>query len=123
MIRTAPFNHRGKTVYIRNKLNDRVKVSPEGRVPIVFDRLPSNKLEMVDFDDNVIISNIGYYDPQAARVYITGLSVQNTMNANNYIKVFGIPANQSAIESKFQNILRFDDVESNIRAIAIQSKV
>ena len=123
VIKTAPFNHGGKTVYIRNKLNDRVKVSPEGRVPIVFDRLPSTKLEMVDFDDNVIISNIGYYEPQAGRVYITGLSVQNTMNANNYIKVFGIPANQSAIESKFQNILRFDDVESNIRAIAIQSKV
>ena len=78
---------------------------------------------MVDFDDNVIISNIGYYEPQAGRVYITGLSVQNTMNANNYIKVFGIPANESAIDSKFQNILRFDDVESNIRAIPIQSKV
>ena len=123
VIKTAPFNHRGKTVYIRNKLNDRVKVSPEGRVPIVFDRLPSNKLEMVDFDENVIVSNIGYYDPQSGRVYITGLSVQNTMNANNYVKVFGIPANQSAIESKFQNILKFDDVESNIRAIPIQSKV
>ena len=123
VIKTSPFNHNGKTVYIRNKLNDRVKVSPEGRVPIVFDRLPSTKLEMVDFDDNVIISNIGYYDPQAGRVYITGLSVQNTMNANNYIKVFGIPANQSAIESEFQNILNFDDAESNVRAIAIESKV
>ena len=123
VIKTAPFNHNGKTVYIRNKLNDRVKVSPEGRVPIVFDRLPSTKLEMVDFDDNVIVSNIGYYEPQAGRVYITGLSVQNTMNANNYIKVFAIPANQSAIESEFQNILNFDDAESNVRAIAIESKV
>jgi hypothetical protein len=123
VIKTSPFNHEGKTVYIRNKLNDRVKVSPEGRVPIIFDRLPSTKLELVDFDDNVIVTNIGYYEPQLGRVHITGLSVQNTMNANNYIKIFAIPANQSVIESAFQNILNFDDTESNVRAVPIESKV
>ena len=123
VITSTFFSHEGKTCFIRNKLTDRVKVSPEGRVPIVFDRLPSNKLEIVDVDGNVIVSNIGSYDPDKGVVSIQALRIDSVLSNSNYVKVFGIPANQSAIASKFSNILQYDDNESNVKAVVVQSRV
>lgn len=123
VIKSSLFRMNGKTVYIRNKLTDRVKVSPDGKVPIIFDRLPSEKLEVVDVDNNVIVSNIGSYDPALGTVMISSLTVESVLSANNYIKVFGIPANESAIESKFNNILRYDESESIVKAVTVTAKV
>ena len=100
-----------------------MKVSPAGRVPIVFDRLPSTKLEMVDVDGNIVISNIGSYDPTNGTVTILGLDVQSTLNSNNYIKVFATPANQSVIESINSNLLQYDATESVVKAVTVSSKV
>lgn len=123
VIKTSVFKSNNKSVYIRNKLTDRVKVSPAGRVPVVFDRLPSTKLEMVDVDGNVVVSNIGSYDPTNGTVTILGLDVQSTMNSNNYIKVFATPANQSVIESINSNLLQYDAAESVVKAVTVSSKV
>ena len=123
VIKTSVFKSNNKSVYIRNKLTDRVKVSPAGRVPIVFDRLPSTKLEMVDVDGNIVISNIGSYDPTNGTVTILGLDVQSTLNSNNYIKVFATPANQSVIESINSNLLQYDATESVVKAVTVSSKV
>lgn len=123
VIKSSLFQMNGKTVYLRNKLTDRVKVSPDGKIPIIFDRLPSEKLEIVDVDGNVIVSNAGTYDPALGSVKISSLTVQSVLSANNYIKIFGIPANESAIESKFNNILRYDESESIVKAVTITAKV
>ena len=123
IIKTSVFKSNNKSVYIRNKLTDRVKVSPAGRVPVVFDRLPSTKLEMVDVDGNIVISNIGSYDPTNGTVTILGLDVQSTLNSNNYIKVFATPANQSVIESINSNLLQYDATESVVKAVTVSSKV
>ena len=123
VIKTSVFKSKNKSVFIRNKLTDRIKVSPEGRVPIVFDRLPSTKLEMVDIDGNVVVSNIGSYDPTNGTVTILGLDVQSTLNSNNYIKVFAAPANQSVIESINSNLLQYDATESVVKAVTVSSKV
>ena len=122
VIRSSMFTYNGKSVYIRNKLTDRVKVSPEGRVPIVFDRLPSTKLEIVDNDGNVMVSNTGSYDPASGTVTILGLTVESVLSANNYIKIYGTPANESAIEPKFNNIIKFDDNESNVYAVTVTAR-
>ena len=122
VVRSSLFQMDGKTVYIRNKLTDRVKVSAEGQVPIVFDRLPSTKLEIVDLDNNIIISNTGSYNPALGTISISKLRVQSILSANNYIKVFATPANESAIESKFNKILRYDESESLIKAVTITAK-
>jgi hypothetical protein len=98
-------------------------VSPEGRTPIVFDRLPSTKLEMVDIDENVVVSNIGSYDPASGTVTILGLNVQSTLNSNNHIKLFATPANESAVESVRSNILEYDASESVVKAVTVTSKV
>ena len=122
VIKTSLFKYNNKSVYIRNKLTDRVKVSPPGRVPVVFDAKPSTNLEMVDLDGNVVISNIGSYDPTAGTVTIVGLTVQSVLSANNYIKVFATPANESAIESGYSNILKFDSEETIVKAVTILTR-
>ena len=92
-LRPVCFSTKNKTVYIRNKLNDKVKVSPEGQVPIVFDRLPSTTLEAVDLEGNVVISNVGYYEPEEGTVLHQRVERgQYCCPLINYIKVFGIPS-------------------------------
>jgi hypothetical protein len=123
VIKTTLFRMNNKTVYIRNKLTDRVKVSPDGQVPAVFERRPSTKLEAVDTEGNVVVSNIGYYEPDAGIVHIEALTVQSVLSSNQYIKVFATPANESAIESLFSNIIEYDAFESVVKAVTVTSKV
>ena len=123
IVESEVFTMNNKTVYIRNKLNDKVKVSPEGVVPIIFDKQPSNKLEIVDVDGNVIVSNIGSYQPETGEVTILNLNTQSLLSANNYIKIFATPANESVVESKFKNLLIFDESESFVKSVVITSRV
>ena len=123
VIRTTYFTVDNKTVFIRNKLDDRVKISPEGRVPVIFDRLPSTKLEMVDLDGNVVVSNIGSYEPNTGKVTIEGLTVQSVLGSSNYIKLFATPANQSAVEAEYNNLLAYDEAESLVKAVSVKSRV
>ena len=111
-----------KTVYIRNKLTYRVKVSPAGQIPAVFQRRPSVKLEAVDTEGNVVVSNIGYYEPSTGTVHIEALTVQSVLSSNQYIKVFATPANESAIESLFNNIIEYDSHESVVKAVTVSAR-
>jgi len=123
VVRSGFFKYQNRDVYIRNKLLDKVKVSGEGVVPIVFDRKPSNKLEMVDAKGVIVEDYMGYYEPLTGVVEILNLNVQNTNNQSNYIKVFGIPANESAIIPRFSGILKYDVSESSVNAVTVTSRV
>ena len=123
VIKTGIFKYLNESVYIRNKLNDKIKVSADGAFPIVFDRKPSTKLEMVRTDGSVVIDNIGSYDPVTGDVEILNLTVQSTNNPNPFIKVFGIPANESALTPKFSSILKYDASESSVNAVTVTSRV
>jgi hypothetical protein len=123
VIKSTLFRMNNKSVYIRNKLTDRVKVSPEGQVPAVFERRPSTKLEAVDTEGNVVVSNIGYYEPDAGVVHIEALTVQSILSSKQFIKVFAAPANESAIDSLFNNIIEYDSTESLVKAVIVTSKV
>ena len=122
VIKSGMFISNNKTVFIRNKLQDKVKASPEGQVPIVFEVLPSNILEVVDTEGTVVVSNIGSYDPDSGIVTIDGLTVQSILSANNYIKVFATPANESVVNANFNNILKFDQSESVVQAVTITAR-
>ena len=123
VVKTSFFQMNNRSVYIRNKLTDKVKVSKEGQVPIVFETRPSTKLEAVDADGNVLVSNIGSYDPDSGVVSITGLTVQSILSVFNYIKVFATPANESSIESQFGSILNHDATEDVVKAVTVTAKV
>jgi hypothetical protein len=98
-------------------------VSASGAMPVVFEMKPSNKLEMVDMEGTLIKDDMGSYDPITGDVQILKLNVQATGNATNYIKVFGIPANESAILPKFSGILKYDASESTVNAVTVTSRV
>ena len=123
VVKTSFFQMNNRSVYIRNKLTDKVKVSKEGQVPIVFETRPSTKLEVVDADGNVLVSNIGSYDPDSGVVSITGLTVESILSVFNYIKVFATPANESSIESQFGSILMHDATEDVVKAVTVTAKV
>ena len=123
VVKTSLFQMNNQTVYIRNKLTDRVKVSKEGQVPIVFERRPSTKLEVVNMEGNVVVSNIGSYDPESGVVSISGLNVQSILSSFDYIKVFVTPANESVVESQFSSILNYDAHESVIKAVTVTARV
>ena len=123
VVQTSLFQMNNRTVFIRNKLTDRVKVSREGQVPVVFEAQPSTKLEVVDMDGNVLVSNIGSYDPDSGLVTISGLNVQSVVSAFNYIKVFATPANESVVESVFSSILHHDSKESVVKAVTVTARV
>lgn len=116
------FTYQNKTVYIRNKLDQRIKISAEGVLPAVFETQPTNILELIDTEGNVLVDNIGSYDKVLGVVTITSLNVQSISGGRNFIKIFAIPANQSVINSVRNNIIRYDDEESFSKAILVDTR-
>lgn len=121
-INTSEFTYDNKTVRIRNKLNQRVRISAEGVTPVIFETQPVDQLEMVDTEGNIVIDNIGSYDKSSGTVTITSLRVQSIAGTRNFIKVFAIPANQSVINSVRNNIIRYDEEESFSKAILVDTR-
>lgn len=122
VVKSGLFLYKNKSVFIRNKLQDRTKVSAPGQVPVVFEVLPSTSLELVDTDGNIVVSNIGRYEPSTGQIHIEGLTVQGILSANNYIKIFATPANQSVINAEYNNILKYDESESVVQAVTITAR-
>jgi hypothetical protein len=113
---TSEFTYKNKTVFIRNKLNERVRVSGEGQ-DAVFEVRPSNVLEIVDSFGDVVVDNIGSYDRTTGTVTITGLNVQSIPGGRSYIKLYAIPANKSVVTSVRNSIVKFDAEESYSKAV------
>ena len=120
---TSYFNYNNQEVYIRNKLNQRVKISADGASPVVFEEVPTTTLEMVRTSDgDVVIDNIGSYGVTAGSITINSLRVQSIPGSKNYIKVFAIPANQSVINSIRNNIIRYDFEQSFNQDIIVDTR-
>ena len=120
---TSYFNYNNQEVYIRNKLNQRVKISADGASPVVFEEVPTTTLEMVRTSDgDVVIDNIGSYGVTAGSITINSLRVQSIPGSKNYIKVFAIPANQSVINSIRNNIIRYDFEQSFNQEIIVDTR-
>lgn len=119
---TSLFTHKNKTVFIRNKLDQRVRISAAGVTPVIFETQATTQLEMIDTAGNVVVDNIGEYDKTAGTVTFYGLNVQAIAGGRNYIKVFAIPANQSVVASVRNNIIRYDKEESFTKAVLVDTQ-
>ena len=115
------FTYKNQTVFIRNKLNQRTRVSPAGANPAVFTTQPSFDLELVTVGGKVVVSNVGSYT-QGGYVNLDSLEVQSIPGNLNYIKIFAVPANQSAIDATLNNIINFDEDESFVKAIPVETR-
>ena len=125
VIRSTSFNHKGTNVYIRNAIYNSVVISSQGQTPIRKSK-PSNKLEMVNSKTGIVVEgqdNVGFYDPTTGVVRIINLSVADTNNSVNYIKLFGVPENDSFIDPSINSILKYDQSESSVTAVTVNNRV
>lgn len=119
---TSLFTYKNKTVFIRNKLDQRVRISSPGVTPVVFETQATSQLEMVETSGNILIDNIGSYDKVAGTVTINSLLVQSIQGGRNFIKVFAVPANQAVVNSVRNNIIRYDQEESFTKAVIVDTQ-
>ena len=120
-ITSSLFTYKNQICFIRNRLNDRVRIT-EQNAPSQFRVGPSSVLEVVTQAGRVLIENVGQYFPETGRVTITGLKVQNVPGGKNFIKLFAIPANQSVVVSELNNIIKHDPEESFTKAIVVETR-
>ncbi|MBM38641.1 MAG: hypothetical protein CMO97_06165 [Woeseia sp.] len=103
IIESSSFLFRGKNCVLRNKLN-------------------SNKLEVFNAEDTKVeIDNAG--DFTADTVNIVGLTVDNFVGANQFIKLSVTPANQSAVTPLREDIIEFDTTQSFTKIVDVDPNV
>ena len=76
------FVYDSKVASIRNRIGDNF----------------SNILEIIDTDENILVTNIGSYDAAKGTVNLTGFSPTSISSGNTYIRVTATPANDADIK-------------------------
>jgi hypothetical protein len=100
---STAFSYKSQTCIIRNKLS-------------------SNKLEVYDQGNNiVIIDNVGDYSGDT--VSIVGLQIDGVIGGGDVIKLSVKPANESAISPLRQDILEYDASQSFTRVVDIDTGI
>lgn len=76
------FVYRGKVASIRNRIGEN----------------HSNVLEIIDTDENVLVTNIGSYDTTKGTVTLNGFSPTSISSGNSYIRIIATPADDNNIK-------------------------
>jgi len=71
-------------------------------------RLDSYILEIVNADGNIVVDNLGCYDPSTGTIDITGFIPVALYLSRDYIKVSARPANRSTIRPLRNYIIEYD---------------
>lgn len=122
-VESSLFTFKNKTVFIRNKLDQKTLISSPGVKPEEYKIEPSTQLQLIrKSDGGVEIDNIGSYDKTEGTVTLTALEVQSIQGNVNYIKIYAIPANQSVVNSVRNNIVKYDLTESFAKAIRVETE-
>ena len=103
IITSNAFTYKNKVCIVRNKLN-------------------SNKLEVFNQNDRiVIVDNVGSFSTDT--VSIVGLQIDNFSGAESFIKVTAVAANQSAITPFREDIIEHDKSQSFSRIVDVDTGV
>lgn len=85
---------------------------------VIRNKLGSTILQVVAVGTNdVVIDNVGSYDPTGRSVQIVSLKPSSIAGAVNYIKISAVPANQSAVTPKLNDILKYDAEASSVQPV------
>jgi len=88
---------------------------------ILRNRLRTNIIEIIDLSTNKpIIDNIGSYNVDGTLTLI-GFAPESIAGGVSFIKIFAVPANQSAISPVRDSILQYDEQESSFRGNVVSS--
>lgn len=102
IISSSPFRINGDVVSIKNKLN-------------------TTKLQVLKGND-VVVDNVGYYEPSTGVVFISGLIPDTIIGELSYLKISAVPANQSAVTPSINNILKHDAEISSAIAVSTSAE-
>lgn len=102
IISSSPFRINGDVVSIKNKLN-------------------TTKLQVLKGND-VVVDNVGYYEPSTGVVVISGLIPDTIIGELSYLKISAVPANQSAVTPSINNILKHDAEISSAIAVSTSAE-
>ena len=81
-------------------------------------KLSSTILQVVAVGTNeIVVDNIGSYDPIAKSVQIVSLKPSGISGAANYIKISAVPANQSFVTPTLNDILKYDAEASSVQPV------
>lgn len=83
-----------------------------GQNVVVKNELGSTRLQLLDLNEVVRISNVGYYDPAAGKVHLSSLRIDENSYVGTGLKISATPANQSTIRP-LRNYLITYDTESS----------
>jgi len=64
----------------------------------IANRLGSTVLQIIDQNNTVLKDNIGYYEPNNGKVFLTGFKPTSINSGNSYIRTLTIPADDSVIK-------------------------
>jgi hypothetical protein len=93
-----------------------------GRICNIRNRLGSSVLEVIVLSDlSVAVDNVGSYNATAGTINIVGLRPDEIIGGNDYIKISVLPANQSAVAPKRNDILVYDADASYVRPIIVDA--
>ena len=84
----------------------------EGVVALIRNKLSSTRLQIQDIDGNVLLDNVGEYNPSKGTVTITGFTPQALIGGNDYIKISAIPLNESVIRPLRNYVIKLDNTET-----------
>lgn len=76
------FVYKGKVASIRNRIGEN----------------HSNILEIIDTDENVLVTNIGSYDTSKGTVTLNGFTPTSISSGNSYIRIIATPADDNNIK-------------------------
>ena len=94
IITTSSFKYEGQRVYIKNELG-------------------SNRLQVFNLNNEVLLYNIGEYDSNAGKITINALNIEESTNLKISVK----PANQSTIKPLRNYIVTLDSSMLNISSV------
>ena len=94
----------------------------QNKICIIKNALSSTKLQIIDLNTNdVVIDNIGAYNPTTGDVNIVGFVPQLISGGLNYLKITVLPANQSAVSPVNNDVLTFDEDASVANGVTVSS--
>jgi len=90
-----------------------------GKSCIVRNKLKTNALEVVSTDGDIVVDDIGSYEPGTGAVTIKYFNPSNISGGATAVKLSAVPANQSAISPTRNNLLKFDNDKSSTLGVIV----
>jgi len=87
-----------------------------GVVATIQNVLESTRLHIVDTDGNVLLDNVGQYNPSDGSINIVGLRIDAFIGAFQFLKISATPESPSVVRPLRNYILRLDRNESTSTA-------